>query len=52
MSTASPVRCWIASATRRIRSRLTGSGPVTPATRTLITLMGAARGSVRPFALA
>jgi hypothetical protein len=41
MSTASPVSSTMACATRRTRSLLTGSGPVTPATRTRITLMGA-----------
>lgn len=56
MSTARPVRSWIAWATFLIRSRLKGSAPVTPATRTRITLIGAAgsapwktAGSVNAF---
>jgi hypothetical protein len=46
-STASPVLATIAAATRRIRSRLTLSGPVTPATRMRITLTGAAWSAAR-----
>jgi hypothetical protein len=40
MSTASPVRLEMAAATFLMRSRERGSGPVTPATRTRMTLMG------------
>ena len=42
MSTVSPVRTAICWATALIRSSDTGSGPVTPATRTRMTLIGSA----------
>ena len=43
MSTVRWVRSSIFSATSLIRLSETGSGPVTPATRTRITLIGARR---------
>ncbi len=40
MSTLRPVCSWILSATALMRARLAGSGPLTPATLTRMTLMG------------
>ena len=48
MSTSSPVACWMRSATRRIRSRLAASMPVTPDTRTRTALTGAADATSPP----
>lgn len=48
MSTSRWVRTAICWATSLIRSSDTGSGPVTPATRTLITLIGSFTGRCAP----
>jgi hypothetical protein len=45
MSTSRPVRCAICCATALIRARDSASAPVTPATRTRITLIGSAAGT-------
>jgi hypothetical protein len=45
MSTSRPVRCSICCATTLTRARDRASGPVTPATRTRITLIGSAAGT-------
>ena len=48
MSTSRCVRTAICCATSRIRSSDTGFGPVTPATRTRITLIGSPSGNFVP----